>query len=54
MKLKNPDKLTNVKWIKYHNVTIAVNKKYPIHDSYVRAWECKKLIKNIFETIADA
>ncbi len=54
MKLKNPDKLTNVKWIKYHNVTIAVNKKYPIYDSYVRALECKKLIKNIFETIADA
>lgn len=51
---KNPDKLTNVKWIKYHNATIAVNIKYPIYDSYVRALECKKLIKNIFEIIANA
>lgn len=51
---KNPDKFANVNWVKYHNITIAVNRKYPVYDSYIKALECKKLIKNVFETIANA
>lgn len=51
---KAPDKFANVEWVKYHNLTLAVNKKYSFYDRYIKALECKKLIKNIFETISNA
>ncbi len=51
---KAPNRLKDLDWVKYHNITIAVNRKYSLYDSYVKALECKKLIKKIFETIADA
>lgn len=49
-----PDKFMNVEWVKYHNMTVAVNRKYSLYDRYINALECKRLIKNIFETIANA
>lgn len=50
---KTPDKFKDVEWVKYHNITIAVNRKYSLYDRYIKALECKKLMKNIFETIAN-
>ncbi len=50
---KAPDKFKDLDWVKYHNITIAVNRKYSLYDRYVKALECKKLMKNIFETIAN-
>lgn len=51
---KTPDKFKDVEWVKYHNITVAINRKYSLYDRYIKALECKKLIKNIFETIANA
>lgn len=50
---KAPDKFKDLDWVKYHNITIAVNRKYSLYDRYIKALECKKLMKNIFETIAN-
>lgn len=51
---KAPDKFMNMDGVNYNNITLAVNRKYSPYDSYVKALENKRLIKNIFETIAHA
>lgn len=51
---KFPDKLSKVEGIKYYNLTIPVNRRYPLYESYMRALRCKKFIKDIFEAIASS
>lgn len=51
---KSPDRLSKINGITYYNLTIPVNRRYPLYDSYVKALECKSFIKNIFETISSA
>lgn|GEM_PF-3627166 len=50
---KAPDKFKDLDRVKYYNIAIVVNRKYPLYDRYTKTLECKKLIKNIFETIAN-